>query len=164
MAGIQLSGLASGLDTGAIISQLMSIERQPRDRLELRQTSEQARRDALSEVSTKLRSLKLAASDLRSTSVWADTQSATSSDETKLDVRRTAGAGPGGYEIAVTRLASSTQHTYGYAPPASGTKLSFTIKDADGNAVQTDIDIAAARASTTRCPRSTPRPARPCTP
>ena len=143
MAGIQLSGLASGLDTAAIIDQLMSIERQPRTRLELRQTAEQARRDALSEVSTKLRSLKLAAADLKSTSLWADTQSVTSSDSAKVDVRRTAGAGPGGYEVQVSRLASSTQRTYAYAPPASGTTLSFTIKDAQGVDVQTDIALTA---------------------
>jgi len=143
MAGIALTGLASGLDTASIISQLMAIERQPRNRLELRQTAEQARRDGLNEIATKLRSLKLAASDLKSTGVWADTQSVVSSDTSKLDVRRTAGAGPGGYEIAVSRLASSTQRTYAYAPPASDTTLSFTLKDADGNDVQTDIEIAA---------------------
>jgi flagellar hook-associated protein 2 len=143
MAGIQLSGLASGLDTASIIDQLMAVERQPRTRIELRQSAEQARRDGLSEVSTKLRSLKLAASDLKSTSVWADTQTVSSSDTSKVDVRRTAGAGPGGYEIEVSRLASSTQRTYAYAVPASGTTLSFTIKDAQGNDVQTDIAIAA---------------------
>jgi flagellar hook-associated protein 2 len=143
MAGIQLSGLASGLDTATIIDQLMSVERQPRTRLELRQSAEQARRDALNEVSTKLRSLKLAATDLRSTSVWADTQAVTSGDTSKVDVRRTAGAGPGGYEVQVSRLASSTQRTYAYAAPAGGTTLGFTIKDAQGNDVQTNIAIAA---------------------
>jgi flagellar hook-associated protein 2 len=143
MAGIQLSGLASGLDTATIIDQLMSIERQPRTRLELRQTAEQARRDALNDVSTKLRSLKLAATDLKSTSVWADTQTVTSGDTSKVDVRRTAGAGPGGYEVQVSRLASSTQRTYGYAAPASGTTLTFTVKDAQGNDVPTNIAIAA---------------------
>jgi flagellar capping protein FliD len=33
MAGIQLSGLVSGLDTQSIISQLMAVERQPRTRI-----------------------------------------------------------------------------------------------------------------------------------
>src|SRR5918994_5801667 len=127
MAGIQLSGLASGLDTASIITSLMSVERQPRTRLELRQTAEQARRDALNEVSTKLRSLKLAAADLKSTSIWADTQTVTSSDTTKVDARRTAGAGPGGYELQVTRLASSSQRTYAYASPPAGTTLTFTV-------------------------------------
>jgi flagellar capping protein FliD len=32
MTGLQLSGLASEMDTATIITQLMSIEQQPRDR------------------------------------------------------------------------------------------------------------------------------------
>src|SRR3712207_5861128 len=99
MAGIQLSGLASGLDTQSIISQLMSIERQPRTRIELRQTQEQAKRDGLSEVQTKLNTLKLAATDLRSAGTWADTQTVGSSDDSKVAVTRTGGAGPGAYDI-----------------------------------------------------------------
>src|SRR5688500_7548118 len=98
MAGIQLSGLASGLDTASIVSQRMAVERQPRTRIEMRQATEQARRDGLNEVAGQLRALKQAAADLRSVGVWADTQTATSSDTSKLDVRRTGGAGPGGYD------------------------------------------------------------------
>jgi flagellar hook-associated protein 2 len=143
MAGIQLSGLASGLDTASIIDQLMAVERQPRTRIEMRQASEQARRDGLNQVSTQLKTLQDAATALRSAGTWADTQTATSSDTTKLTVTRTAGAGPGGYEVAVTRLASSTQRTYAYAPPASGTDLTFTVKDAQGADVPTTISLAA---------------------
>ena len=143
MAGIQLSGLASGLDTQSIITSLMSIERQPRTRLELRQTAEQARRDVLNDIATKLRSLKLAATDLKSVGTWGDTQTVASGDTTKVDVRRTGGAGPGAYDLEVARLASSTQRTYGYAPPAGGTTLGFTVKDDQGNDVTTDIQIAA---------------------
>jgi flagellar hook-associated protein 2 len=143
MAGIQLSGLASGLDTASIISQLMSVERQPRTRIETRRAAEQARRDGLNEVATQLRALKQAATDLKSAGTWADTQTATSSDTTKLDVRRTAGAGPGGYDIGITRLASSTQRTYAYAAPASATTLTFTVKDSGGNDVATNVNVAA---------------------
>ncbi len=143
MAGISLSGLATGLDTGSIIAQLMAVEKQPRARIEMRQASEQARRDGLNQVATQLRALKQAASDLRSVGVWADTQTATSSDTAKIDVRRTGGAGPGGYEIEVARLASSTQRTYGYTPPAAATTLTFTVKDAQGADVPTGVQIAA---------------------
>jgi flagellar hook-associated protein 2 len=143
MAGIQLSGLASGLDTASIIDQLMAVERQPRTRIVMRQASEQARRDGLNQVATQLKTLKDAATALRSTATWADTQTATSSDETKIAVTRTGGAGPGGYDIAVTRMASSTQRTYTYAPPAAGTDLTFTVKDAQGADVPTTITLAA---------------------
>ena len=143
MAGIQLSGLASGLDTASIIDSLMAVERQPRTRIEMRQASEQARRDGLNQVTTQLKTLQDAATALRSAGTWADTQTATSSDTTKLAVTRTGGAGPGGYDIAVSRLASSTQRTYAYAPPAAGTNLTFTVKDAQGADVPTTIPIAA---------------------
>src|SRR3954465_13190138 len=104
MAGIQLSGLASGLDTASIIDQLMAVERQPRTRIEMRQASEQARRDGLNQVQTQLQTLSDAASSLRSMATWADTQTATSTDTTKLDVTRTGGAGPGGYDVSISRL------------------------------------------------------------
>ncbi len=143
MPGIQLSGLASGLDTASIIDQLMAVERQPRTRIEMRQASEQARRDGLNQVQTQLQTLSDAASSLRSIATWADTQTATSTDTTKLDVTRTGGAGPGGYDVSISRLASSTQRTYTYAPPASGTDLTFTVKDASGTDVPTTISIAA---------------------
>ena len=143
MAGIQLSGLASGLDTASIIDSLMAVERQPRTRIEMRQASEQARRDGLNQVTTQLKTLQDAATALRSAGTWVDTQTATSSDATKLAVTRTGGAGPGGYDIAVSRLASSTQRTYTYAPPAAGTNLTFTVKDAQGADVPTTIPIAA---------------------
>ena len=142
MAGIQLSGLASGLDTASIIDSLMAVERQPRRRIEMRQASEQARRDGLNQVTTQLKALQDAATALRSTGTWADTQSVTSNDPTKVAVTRTGGAGPGGYDIAVTRLASSTQRTYTYAPPAAGTDLTFTVKDAQGADVPTTITLA----------------------
>lgn len=143
MAGLQLSGLASGLDTQSIIDQLMAVERQPRTRIEMRQATEQARRDGLNQVSTQLKTLQDAATALRSIGTWADTQTATSGDATKLDVTRTGGAGPGAYDVAITRLASSTQRTYTYVPPAAGTDLTFTVKDAQGNDVPTTISLAA---------------------
>ena len=121
----------------------MAVERQPRTRIEMRQASEQARRDGLNQVTTQLKTLQDAATALRSAGTWVDTQTATSSDTTKLAVTRTGGAGPGGYDIAVTRLASSTQRTYTYAPPAAGTDLTFTVKDAQGADVPTTIPLAA---------------------
>jgi flagellar hook-associated protein 2 len=72
VTGIQLSGLASGMDADAIISQLMSIESQPRTRVARQQVAIQARQDALRSVDTKLSALKLAADDLRSAALWSD--------------------------------------------------------------------------------------------
>jgi flagellar hook-associated protein 2 len=112
VTGIQLSGLASGMDTDAIISQLMSIESQPRTRGARQQVAIQARQDALRAVDTKLSALKLAAGDLRSAALWSPTQTVASGNESVLTARRLAGAAPGGYPVTVTSLASADARTY----------------------------------------------------
>ena len=130
MAGLQLTGLASGLDTQSIVAQLMAVEKQPRTRIELQQAATQARQTNLRDIATKLNTLKLAAHDLGSVALWADTQTVTSTDDTKVAVRRTGGAGPGGYDVTVTQLASSSRRTYAFQSPTADTPL--TIQDGTG--------------------------------
>lgn len=114
MAGLQMTGLASGLDTASIIDALMAVERQPRTRLANQQSQVTAHQAALRDVATQLKSLRSAADNLGSIGLWADTQTVESSDTSKVVVSRTGGAGPGGYQIAVQRLASSEQRTFAY--------------------------------------------------
>ena len=87
MASMNFVGLGSGLDTNAIVSQLMEIERQPRARLERRQAAVQARQDALRDIATKLKTLKSAAQALASAGTWAPTQTVASSDSTRVGAR-----------------------------------------------------------------------------
>jgi flagellar hook-associated protein 2 len=126
--GIQFTGLASGLDTESIITQLMSLEQQPRNRLSLTQVTEQAREDTLTSIRGKLTSLKLAASGLGSATLWAPTQSTDTTDPTKVTARRTGGAGPGGYLVEVTSLAASEQRTLTLGDTSAESTL--TIKGA----------------------------------
>ena len=97
MAGIQVGGLASGMDAESIITQLMSIEQVPRNRAARQQVTVQARQDALRAIDTKLTNLKLAAGDLRSAALWSPTQSIASGNEGVLTARQLTGAAPGGY-------------------------------------------------------------------
>ena len=97
--GISLTGLATGLDTEAIVEALIAIERQPRVRMQQREEAIKARQTALRDIATRLRNLKNAAADLRSVALWADTQTVSTNDETKLSARRISGAGPGGYQV-----------------------------------------------------------------
>jgi flagellar hook-associated protein 2 len=112
MAGIQVGGLASGMDTESIITQLMSIERVPRTRVARQQVTVQARQDALRAIDTKLTNLKLAAMDLRSAALWSPKQSITSGTEGVLSARQLSGAAPGGYTVGVSSLASADSRTY----------------------------------------------------
>ncbi len=99
MAGLQISGIASGLDTDSIITQLMSIEQQPRTRMAQQQLIVQTRQSALQSVDTSLSNLKLAAQDLRSAALWVPVESVSSSDSSVVGAQLTAGAAPGGYTV-----------------------------------------------------------------
>ena len=91
MAPITISGLASGLDTDAIIANLMKIERAPRARLETQQGQAKAREAALRDILAKLQSVSDAADSLASTGLWADTQTVSSSAPQSVSARRLSG-------------------------------------------------------------------------
>jgi flagellar hook-associated protein 2 len=108
---LQLGGLASGLDTNTLIQQLMQVEQQPQARIQQQTLIEQARQQALKDISTRLSNLMDAVNALQDPTAWADVQSVDSSDPTHLGVARTAGAAAGVYTVNVTRLASADQYT-----------------------------------------------------
>jgi len=135
MAGIQIGGIASGMDTESIITQLMSIESAPRTRTARQQVTVQARQDALRQIDTKLTNLKLAAGDLRSASIWTPTQAVSSGNESVLTARQLAGAAPGGYTVNVSSLASADSRTYQWN--AGGGNLTVDYKAGAGPLTKT---------------------------
>jgi flagellar hook-associated protein 2 len=128
---INFGGLASGLDTNTIVDQLMAIERQPQTRLKLQQARIDVRKSALSDIETRLKNLQLAAQDLKSPTLWLDTQSVDVNDSTKVAATRTGGAGTGGYQVQIDTLASASQHWFTYAPPAADQTISFDYGGTD---------------------------------
>jgi flagellar hook-associated protein 2 len=113
---VSLSGMASGLDTDSIISQLMAIEQNKVTAVQMRQVSVTQHKTDLTNIKTKLDAVKTAAADLASVSTWKPAQASTSSDPTKVDVTMLSGAGIGGHSIQVDKLASSAQHGFAYSP------------------------------------------------
>src|SRR4051812_4935991 len=121
MAGISLTGLASGLDTSSIISQLMALEQNKVTAVQMRQVKVQAHKDDLSSIKTKLDAFKSAAAALSDAATWKATQTTTSSDTAKLDVQLLGGAGIGGHTVQIDKRASSAQHVFTYPPsPTAG--------------------------------------------
>lgn len=106
MASSSIDGLVSGLDTTTIVTQLMSIERQPQSRLKTQRTDEQRRLDVHNTLNTKLRALADAARTLRFESGW-NTRSAVSSDDTALVATAGAGSTPARLQLRVDQLAAS---------------------------------------------------------
>ena len=142
---MQLPGLASGLDTAALIEQLMSVERNPRLRIEREQAAAQARRDALTDIQSKLKGLKTASADLRSSLLWGKTQTATSSEPNRLAIKVTGEIDPRVYDVTVQRLAVTAERRFDFAgggtlefTPAGGTLTSVDLSTA------TNADEAAA--------------------
>jgi flagellar hook-associated protein 2 len=140
MAGIQLSGLVSGIDTQSIIAQLMTIEKAPRTKITLDQDATTKRQSLLQDLSTKVTTLKSANDDLKSVLSWLDTQTVETGDATKVTVSRTGGAPPGGYDVAITQLASAERQTFSFASPAADGTLD--IANANGSA-RTSIALKA---------------------
>lgn len=143
MAGISISGLASGLEIESIISKLMQVERAPRARMELQQGQLKAREEALRDISSKLQAVSDAATDLRSATLWDDTQTVESTSGA-IAARRLSGTGPGGYQVEVTQLARATQRGYEFTPSATASQLEINGVTVELGAEATLADAVAA--------------------
>jgi flagellar hook-associated protein 2 len=140
---ISISGLSSGLDTESMITQLMSVERQPRTRMALADTQAQSRQATLRDLSTTLGAVRDAAAALRTTMTWTDTQKLTLSDPTRVAVSTSGTAAPGTHRIEVSQLAVAAQHAFDFSTSAS--PQSITIK---GHTVPVDANASAATVAT----------------
>jgi flagellar hook-associated protein 2 len=130
MSPLSLSGLASGLDTESIISQLMSVEQAPKTRMQQQDTQAQARQTQLRDLASKLNAVRDAATALGSVATWSPTQSLVSSDPARIGVRALGSAAPGTHLIEVSALAVSAQHAFDYTASASPQSIaigSFTL-------------------------------------
>jgi flagellar hook-associated protein 2 len=134
-------GLATGLDTGALIQQLIQVERQPAQVLEVRKSMLQMRQNALNTFAQKLESLNNAAQDMDGLSSTLLNPSANEeflkyssslSDEDILKLTPQDGARPGSHTIEVKNLAKVTRLNHnGFASaitPLSSQDDSFVLK------------------------------------
>ncbi len=140
MATSSISGLASGLDTATIISQLMQIEATTQTRLKTRMTSVQSNVTTLQALNTKLAALATTAADLaRPTAL--NPVSATSSS-TSVTATAQAGAVPG--TLAITVDATAQAHRLTFATTAALTDVvtgaSTTVRLTDSAGATQDLD------------------------
>lgn len=121
-----LTGLASGLDTATIISQLMQIERIPYQKLEQRQNTLSSQQSIFRNINTKLSALRTAAEEL-SMSFNFDLRSTTVSDESVVKATASEGVPEGSYVINVESLA--TRHSVASKAFSNlGEELNETLK------------------------------------
>lgn len=124
-SAISVSGLASGVDTDAVIQKLMAVQRRSQTALKLQQSQAEARQSALRDVAARLRGLQGAAHDLRSSSLWANAQTVQSTDPARVQARASGTTPPGGYQIEVSGLARAAQRSFVYTPQDLDTEVTI---------------------------------------
>jgi flagellar hook-associated protein 2 len=139
---IQVTGLASGLDTAKIVSQLMDIQKRPVTQLQNQQKILQARNTQLTTIQAALKKVNSDALALLDPRVYRGTQKATSSDTTRVAAITTTGAGVGGYQISVGQLANAAQRTFSFSPPASAGTITIDGHDTTVAAGASVYDLA----------------------
>jgi flagellar capping protein FliD len=106
MANLGLSGLSTGLDTRALVSQLMAIERRPITLMEKTQAQSRTKIDLYRQINTKLVALQRAAQKVMGlTFNGAVAAQATAADPSKLSATLDATAVSGSYNVNVLSLA-----------------------------------------------------------
>jgi flagellar hook-associated protein 2 len=104
MASIQLGGLATGLDTSALINQLMAVEQRPIAALQTRKLKLQAVSTAFQDLNGKLLALKSRADALKDPATFFP-RSVTSSDDAVATATAGPGSARGAFMLTVTGLA-----------------------------------------------------------
>lgn len=103
---ITAAGVGSGIDIETIVSQLMTLERQPLDRLESRESVTNAQLSAYGQIKSALSSFQDAMSDLSSIDEFK-IYSSTSSDEDVLTAETDESAASGIYNLTIDQLAQN---------------------------------------------------------
>jgi len=124
-APISVAGLASGLNTTAIIGALMSAEREPVTRLTSQEEKLGAQQQQLQSLQSSLRQLTFAASEFALPSLFETSQGVTSSEPLRVSATTSTGAGVGGHEVEVKRLANSAQRTFTFTSPAAADTITI---------------------------------------
>lgn len=105
MSGFGLGGLASGMDTDAIIEKLLKIENQKIVNQEMKKAQAEAKQDAWKQVRSSLQSLRSALDNIRLASTFS-ARAATLSDTDVASVTVSSGASTTTHSLSVRTLAT----------------------------------------------------------
>jgi flagellar hook-associated protein 2 len=128
---LQITGLASGLNTNAVVQALMAAQQQQLTNLQNQQTGITALNKQLASIQTALQTVAADAQALGSPTLFANTQTITSTNSTLLGATATGsnGAVVGSYQISVTALASASQRTFTFTSPSSADTITIDGHD-----------------------------------
>jgi len=135
---ITFSGLATGLDTDSIITEIMALERAPIDRLEEKKTEEADRLEAFAQFKNKLDALKTAVGDMSLTSQVRSSMVSLSSDA--VISAETTSAANGSYNISVAQLSQVQKTISDGFNSKSGAILGTGTITVNGTSISVDSD------------------------
>lgn len=144
MSGISSStGLISGLNTGALIDQLLAVEARPKTLIQARVAQLQTQQAAYLDVNSKFGALKTAAQKLRLSKLF-DSAQVSSSNADVLSGTASAGAPAGNYSFIVDRLVSTHQLlSQGFVDRnTSGTGLTALTFESNAARLDTDAQLS----------------------
>lgn len=121
MSTNRITGLATGIDTEALIEQLMEANRAPLNKLEKSETTVEWQREALLEINSKFLSFRTTALDMKLQGTYKS-YLAESGDKNYVSASANSEAQEGTYKVSVSSLATKTTLT--------GMKMEQTIKAA----------------------------------
>jgi flagellar hook-associated protein 2 len=150
MAGISIGGLATGIDSKTLISQLMSLERNPQKILQSKATAMQGKIDVFNRIGSSLDSLK-SLMDGMDTVASLTAMTATSSDTAVVTASASSTAVAGTHSLTVSSLASSqilvsdsaTQTGYADAAAKSFGTGTITISDTTAGGTPVTVTVTA---------------------
>lgn len=105
-AGINFSGLASGLDSKSIIEALLAVERKPLQAMQTKRTSYEKQKSLFGDFETKLTKLKTASDAIKTAGKFLEFK-ATVEKEDFYTATASSGATAGSYDIEVVQLAKA---------------------------------------------------------
>jgi flagellar hook-associated protein 2 len=106
MASISSAGIGSGLDVNGIITQLMTIERQPLRALETQETQLNSKVSNFGKLQSLLSGLRDKAGSISSLTLW-NQRSGSTADTRAVEVTTAPGAALGSYAVEVQQLAAA---------------------------------------------------------
>lgn len=132
--GISIGGLGSGLDTNAIITQLLRLERIPIDRIETKKAFEQSKITALSKLKGLVSDLQKKADALSKRSSFL-AFSVTPSEDGVASFTASGSAQAGSHSLSVTKLAEIDRWAFdGVSDPA------LDLAGGEGQGLSFDVD------------------------
>jgi flagellar hook-associated protein 2 len=147
MSSINFAGLASGIDTNALIDAASAATRKQRVEPKTKKVEElTATNSAFEELKTRLKTLKSLAEGFGTINGGGVAKSATSSNETIATASVVNGATNGNYDISVSALAKAASYSFNYNYTGSSDTLfnageSGTVQFQIGNSSTETVDV-----------------------